>query len=63
MTNSTIPVSARCQCGESVSWDENSSQETVLICKKCGAELGTYGDLEAQAASTVAEKLESIFNS
>lgn len=62
MTNSTIPVSAKCSCGEPITLSESVTDQTLLICKRCGSDLGTYGELKSQAAATVASKIESIFN-
>lgn len=58
----TVPVTARCPCGEIVIWDEDTvTSETLLFCKECGAELGTYGELEDRAAQAVADRIESLF--
>ena len=61
MSKHTISASFKCTCGETVTWDDNVTDETVFVCKNCGANLGTYGDLNEQAAAAVAAKIEGLF--
>jgi hypothetical protein len=57
---SIIQVTAKCPCGEPLALDDSTHDETILICKNCGLNVGTYGDLKRQATSAVADKWESM---
>ncbi len=46
MSDSSIEIRGNCPCGERVTWEDTITDETMLICKKCGRELGTYGDFK-----------------
>jgi hypothetical protein len=57
----TVSVSGNCGgCGERVSWPDDATEETLLICKNCGADLGTYGDFKNKAVETVKRRLVDI---
>jgi transcription elongation factor Elf1 len=54
-------VSFKCKkCGEKLSWLDNITDSTVLICKKCGQRFGTYADLRHTAMEAAKSKLEAI---
>jgi len=60
----TIPVSvtAKCpKCGTQVTWTEDVTNETTLVCKKCGLDLGTYGDFHDKAIGLIKDKVRDTF--
>jgi hypothetical protein len=61
MADNTISISGNCPCGTRVSWDDESSDDTILVCKNCGANLGTYGDFKNKAMDTVREHVRDTF--
>jgi hypothetical protein len=61
MNDSTISITGTCPCGTRVSWDDESSEDTMLVCKNCGAHLGTYGDFKNKAIETVRDQVRDTF--
>jgi hypothetical protein len=62
MTNHSISVSGNCPCGARVSWDdESTTEDTILVCKDCGANLGTYGDFKNKAVDMVRDQVRDTF--
>ena len=61
--STTIPVYAKCgACGEPISPPDNTPDNAVLICAKCGANLGTYLDIKNHATKAVQDRIESMFD-
>ena len=62
MSEHTISISGNCPCGTRVSWDDQTTTEdAVLVCKNCGANLGTYGDFKDKAIDTVRDQVRDTF--
>jgi len=61
MPDDTVSVSAKCPCGEGLTWPEDATEDTPLVCKNCGADLGTYGDFQRKAIDAVKDRVESMF--
>ena len=61
---STVSVTGKCpKCGTQVTWTDEVTNETMLVCKKCGFELGTYGDFHDKAVGLVRDKaIDTIKN-
>jgi DNA-directed RNA polymerase subunit RPC12/RpoP len=54
-------ISFKCKkCGEKLSWSDNVTDSTLIVCKKCGKRFGTYADLRHTAVEATKSKLESI---
>ena len=61
MMTDTMSVSGNCPCGERVTWEEDdTTDDTQLVCKSCGAELGSFGSFRAQAVDAVKEKVRKM---
>lgn len=61
MSDTTIQVSAKCPtCLTVISWPDDVTDKTILVCDKCGLEVGTYGDFKDRAIEAAREKTESI---
>jgi hypothetical protein len=56
----TITVIGTCRCGERVSWDDEASDDARLVCKRCGADLGTLGAFRAKAVEAAKEKVRKM---
>jgi hypothetical protein len=61
MSDTNIQVSAKCPvCLTGISWADDVTDETILVCDKCGLEVSTYGDFKDRAIEAAREKAESI---
>jgi hypothetical protein len=44
---------AECQCGNTVTYDDAWDDNSKVVCSKCGADHGTFGDFKRQARDAV----------
>ena len=52
-----ISVTAKCpKCSSRLSWDEESTHETIILCNNCGLDCGTYGDFKDGAIDAARER-------
>ena len=57
-----ISVTGNCGiCQERVTWTDDATEQTVLVCKKCGATLGTYGDFKRKAIEKIRRRVVDSF--
>lgn len=61
MPNDNIEVHANCSsCHTRISWTDEVTDETMLVCNNCGREVGTYGDFRERAIEAVRQKALSV---
>jgi DNA-directed RNA polymerase subunit RPC12/RpoP len=61
MSDDTVQVWANCPtCHSRIIWADDVTDETMLVCKECGQEVGTYGDFKMKAMDAVRERVETI---
>lgn len=62
MAENTVSASAKCPaCGTKVTWLSNVTDQTILVCKKCGKNLGTYGDFKNQVITALRDRTRRSF--
>jgi DNA-directed RNA polymerase subunit RPC12/RpoP len=56
-----ISVSFKCKkCGTNLSWPDNISDSTEVVCSGCGAKAGPYRELKKTATDAAKKKIESM---
>jgi hypothetical protein len=56
-----IQVSFQCDvCGAGLDWPDDATDMTLIVCKNCSANQGTYGDLRDKALADAAAEIEAI---
>ncbi len=61
MSDTTIQVRANCPtCHSRITWTDDVTDETMLVCKECGQEVGTYADFKMKAVEAVRDRAEAI---
>lgn len=61
MGNSEISVSFECKrCGTKLSWRDDTGDAEVVSCSKCGASVGTYGELKKTAVDEAKKKIDGM---
>ena len=55
-----LPIENRCgKCGSSdLVVNDNPTDESIVTCKRCGAELGSWGELRKHTAEAAADELK-----
>jgi hypothetical protein len=48
-----VEIFAECQCGTTVNYDDTWDDNSRVVCPKCGADHGTFGDYKRQARDAV----------
>lgn len=53
VANKKVRIQAECSCGNQIQYDDDWSDNVKVICSKCGADHGTFGDFKRQAREAV----------
>jgi len=48
-------------CGEAITWPEDATDDTPIVCKSCDKEYGTYAELQALAMSEAKAHASKMF--
>lgn len=61
MGKDQISVSFECKrCGTKLSWRDDIGDFEMVACSKCGASVGTYGELKKTAVDGAKKKIEGM---
>lgn len=63
MANDQLDISYKCnECGGTeLSYSNNQTDDSIVSCKKCGLELGKWGDIKAQAMKAIEADLKKKY--
>jgi DNA-directed RNA polymerase subunit RPC12/RpoP len=61
MPTDKITVSFRCErCGTTLEWPDDAIPSTKIACQNCGADAGTFGDLNDKAMEAARDHVEGM---